>query len=212
MYCTTHPLQRAAGQQVFVSWGFGRWDLSAFWVLAIAGIESRSFFGTPHPPNTTAQKGKQGKRPRMEADNHTPAAAGPKWESPTRNVTDTNVPNDNVPNDNTPHDNAPNGNVPNDDAPNNNATDTRVTDNKGPKEPHTHCSLCLSPEQIMTPATPDLGLEPTRTVTPNPTTATHDPKPAERSPAIPKPPNEGPQAKPPNETAERGSPKWNPGQ
>ncbi|KAF9514970.1 hypothetical protein BS47DRAFT_1361373 [Hydnum rufescens UP504] len=143
-----------------------------------------------------------------------------------------------MPNDGTPHDNAPNGNAPNDDAPNNNATDASMTDDKGPKEPHTHCGLCLSPERIMTPATPvrtgtqepvrpptvqkkvphprqrvwyykmnifflwrkkssiwDLNPHELRPQTPR--LQPCDPKPAERSPAIPKPPNEGPQAKPP---------------
>ncbi|KAF9508545.1 hypothetical protein BS47DRAFT_1365872 [Hydnum rufescens UP504] len=237
MYCTTHPLQRAAGQWVFILWGFGWWeknlpdttthpplqDLSAFWVPAIASIESRSFFATPHPLNTTTQKGKQGKHPRMEADNHTPAAAG-VWSSKIMTWSMVTIcqamrpPNGKAQPGmqqmpmcqmtmcQTTTCNAPNGNVPNNNAPNDNTTDTSVTDDKGPKEPHTHCSGCVVVFLRSLPFTRiwDLNLHKLQPQTPRPQPC--DPKPTERSPVIPKLPNKGLQAKPLEQNCGTGFP------
>ncbi|KAF9508610.1 hypothetical protein BS47DRAFT_1365858 [Hydnum rufescens UP504] len=207
----------------------------------------------------------------MEADDHTPAAAG-VWSSkimtwnatdanaPNNNVPNDNVPNDNVPNDNAPnddmpHDNAPNGNAPNDDAPNDNATDASVTDDKGPKEPHTRCGGCVVVFLRSLPFTRAnndprdpryRNLSSMQNKVPHPRQQVwyykmsifflwrkkssiwdlnpheHDPKPRDRNPTIPNPPSEAPRSQnrrtkarkpnPPNETAERGSPKWDPGQ
>ncbi|KAF9514972.1 hypothetical protein BS47DRAFT_1361375 [Hydnum rufescens UP504] len=107
-----------------------------------------------HPPNTTAQKGKQGKRQEWKQTTHNPAAADhdlvhsdnlpamrPQMGKPTRNATDRQCAKRQHANDGTPHDNAPNGNAPNDDAPNNNATDASMTDDKGPRTTHPLRSL-----------------------------------------------------------------------
>ncbi|KAF9508544.1 hypothetical protein BS47DRAFT_1365871 [Hydnum rufescens UP504] len=132
----------------------------------------------------------------MEADNHTPAAAG-VWSSKIMTWSMVTIcqamrpPNGKAQPGmqqmpmcqmtmcQTTTCNAPNGNVPNNNAPNDNTTDTSVTDDKGPKEPHTHCSGCVVVFLRSLPFTRIWDLNPHKLRPQTPRLQPRDPKPTE---------------------------------